>query len=292
MKNSFKKNLPFFEGWYFKHYNGQDTVTFIVGRNIGVNGSGSAFIQVLTNDNSYNFNYPLDTFRFFKKKLIIKVGTSYLTDKGIYVDISTGKFQLKGKLLYSNLTPIKYPLMGPFNLIPKMECRHEIISMNHNVFGSLKINSEIINFDNGSGYIESDMGHSFPKSYTWLQCNSFNNIKASIMLAVADVPVLKTSFKGSLCVINYNNHEYRFATYLGARVDFCNNYCIILKQRKYKLVVKFNVSAGQKLLAPKQGNMSKIIYECTNAKANFWFYNGDNLVFYGNTDNCSYEIVK
>lgn len=292
MNNKINKNYPFFEGWYFKHDNGKEIVTFIVGRNIDSTGAGSAFIQVLTPDNSYNINYPLSTFRFFKKQYVIKVGNSYFTDRGIFVDIYTKDLKLKGKLTYSKLKSIKYPLMGPFNLIPKMECRHEIISMQHKVFGNLTLNSKTISFNNGIGYIESDMGHSFPKNYTWLQCNNFDNIKASLMVAIADVPILNRSFTGVLSVINYKNKEFRLATYLGAKVDFCNNYCIIIKQRKYKLVIKFNEKSGQKLFAPKNGCMSKIIHECCKTNARFWFYYGDNLIFYGNTDKCSYEIVK
>ena len=156
----------------------------------------------------------------------------------------------------------------------------------------MNFNSEIINFDNGIGYIESDAGHSFPKKYTWLQCNNFTNINASIMTAVAEIPILKANFNGAICVINYKNKEYRLATYLGAKVDFCNNYCIIIKQRKFKLVIKLCDTKGHRLLAPKDGNMTRIIYESVCANAKFWFYEGDELIFFGNNDKCSYEIVK
>jgi len=43
----------FFEGWYFKHQKGEDTISFIPGINIDSKGNRSAFIQVITNRNSY-----------------------------------------------------------------------------------------------------------------------------------------------------------------------------------------------------------------------------------------------
>ena len=46
-----------------------------------------------------------------------------------------------------------------------MECYHGIISMNHDILGSLKYNDEDISFNKGKGYMEKDWGHSFPKLY-------------------------------------------------------------------------------------------------------------------------------
>ena len=48
-----------------------------------------------------------------------------------------------------------------------MQCRHEIISMRHNVAGTLKINREQLHFGKGIGYIEKDRGTSFPDQYVW-----------------------------------------------------------------------------------------------------------------------------
>ena len=39
--------------------------------------------------------------------------------------------------------------MGPFAFFPFMECYHGIVSMDHQVFGKLEINGEIVNFDGG-----------------------------------------------------------------------------------------------------------------------------------------------
>lgn len=105
--------------------------------------------------------------------------------------------------------------MGLFRLLPRMECNHEIISMYHGVQGSLILNGKTLTFDDGIGYIEKDWGHSFPKSYVWLQCNSFMKEKCSIIVSVAEIPYLGMNFKGCICAIHYKGIEYRLVTYLG-----------------------------------------------------------------------------
>ena len=46
--------------------------------------------------------------------------------------------------------------MGYFAYIPKMECYHGIVSMNHMVNGVIRINDVDIDFNNGKGYVEKD----------------------------------------------------------------------------------------------------------------------------------------
>lgn len=283
---------PYFEGWYFKHDNGSKTISFVVGRNIDYNGAGSAFIQIITEDASYNINYNLSEFRIFKKNNTIKIAKSFFSENGVYIDIDTPDIKIKGKINYSRLIPYKKSIMGPFDLIPNFACSHKIISMEHRIFGKLHINSKLIEFKCGYGYIESDSGHSFPEHYTWVQCNNFENIKASLMLAVADISLFGKHFDGTVCAIRYKNSEYRLATYLGAKVEFCTNFCIIITQGKYKLVVKLSNAKGHKLFAPKNGNMSRAIEEYICAAGKVWFYEYDRLIFYGNSRRVSYEVVK
>lgn len=46
--------------------------------------------------------------------------------------------------------------MGPFSFVPFMEYYHGILSMDHNIEGSLEHNGKIISFDQGKGYMEKD----------------------------------------------------------------------------------------------------------------------------------------
>ena len=90
--------------------------------------------------------------------------------EGLRLDIHGEGLDLMGELSYKNLTPLRSDIMGPFRFFP-MECRHSVVSMNHEVSGNLFLNGESLEF-RGRGYIEGDSGKSFPENYTWIQCNA------------------------------------------------------------------------------------------------------------------------
>lgn len=47
-----------------------------------------------------------------------------------------------GKLDFGQLWPLKYDIMGPFALVPFMECRHSVWSMRHTVTGNVWISGQ------------------------------------------------------------------------------------------------------------------------------------------------------
>lgn len=262
---------PYFCGYYFKHQILNKTVSFIPGFT-----NDEKFIQVITESGSYFFSY--------NKK-------NHFSEKGIIIDIGNKNFFIRGAIKYGRLTPVAYNIMGPFRFLP-MQCSHGIISMYHKLIGYLNINGRITDFSGGTGYIEMDCGHSFPKSYMWIQCNDFK-VKASVMAAVSDIPLFGLSFKGCICVVWYNNTEYRFATYLGAVILVNNENELILKQGELLLQIDIQErgSNGYNLYAPVKGKMRRIIRECCSCKARFRFYNKNIKVFDMQSQNCSYEFV-
>ena len=100
--------------------------------------------------------------------------------------IRTPEVNVMGRLKFGPRTPLKYDIMGPFALVPFLECRHSVWSMRHSVNGMVMVNGQTFTFQNACGYWEGDRGRSFPKEYLWTQC-SFQN--GSVMLSVADIPV-------------------------------------------------------------------------------------------------------
>ena len=180
--------------------------------------------------------------------------------------------------------------MGVFKYFP-MECRHSIISMHHKLNGHLILNDELLDFSNGTGYIESDSGTSFPKTYLWIQCNDFP-VKCSIMASIADIPFLGFNFKGCICVINFLGNEYRLATYIGVKILKYTDKEIILKQGKYLLKINILRHKGQNLYAPHSGEMTRIIRESLSCQAVFDFYINDKKLFNFKSDNASFEFVK
>ncbi len=280
------KIFSFFEGWYFKHENNNETICFIPGISIDKYGRKKAFIQIITNENSYNIDYPYKQFKVHKNKFCIKIGNNIFSKKGIKIDINNEDISIKGKLLYGKFTPIEYDIMGIFKLIPFMECNHGIISLNHSVIGTLNINNKNVTFN--TGYIEKDWGHSFPKKYLWLQCNNFQEENTSIMVSIAQIPLLGLKFEGCICVVYYKGKEYRLATYEGVESQYTNNR-IVLKQDEYCLDIKFKDDLSHELFAPKNGGMSTKVSESLRCNARFRFYIEDELIFDFESDSASLE---
>ena len=153
----FQGNLSskrYFEGWYYKHVTAdlQHVYSFIPGISLNTDDP-HAFIQMIdgvTGKTQY-FTYPLADFLYDRQLLDIRIGSSRFTKDHIELDIHQGDFHIKGSLHYSDLTP--YPsslfspgIMGWYSFVPRMECKHGVVSVNHFVNGSLNINGKSITF--------------------------------------------------------------------------------------------------------------------------------------------------
>ena len=265
----------YFEGWYFKHSEGEFGVSFIPGISIK-NGEKRAFIQVITKSTSYCVFYDFDEFESSASPFFVKIGNSFFSKEKISLDIHDEKqnIRIHGELFYSGITEIQKSfispnIMGPFSHIPFMECNHGILSMKHIVTGSISINNDIYNFTAGHGYIEKDWGTSFPKTYLWCQANSFNTPNCSLSFATANIPFGLFSFRGLICAFIVNDKEYRFATYNNTKLRKCdvtdNTVDILLKRGKYSLSIKCDNVKGFELLSPVKGDMTKPIWETINS---------------------------
>ena len=279
--NWFTKSCGRFEGWYYKHQANGKSLALIPGR-----AGDGAFIQVVTDDRAYNIRYPLSDYHKGKS---IQIGGSIFSVSGILMDIQSPELKLSGKIKYANLNPIRGDIMGPFQFFP-MECRHGVVSMNHELSGSVTLNGEVFDFSGGNGYIESDRGRSFPSRYTWVQCNDFEQ-NCSIMASVARIPFCGLKFWGCICVVWLNGREYRLATYSGVRILHCEPGVIELGQGKYRLSVTVEKQGGHELAAPHTGSMSHIIRENLSCSARFRFAVGNQVLFEGQSNHASYEYM-
>lgn len=277
----------YFKGYYFKCRAENKTVAIIPAlHNDGKESSAS--LQIITNDNAYII--PYSKIRFSDDKFKIKIGQNYFSEKGISLDVDSKECSIHGKLKFGRLQKIKYNIMGPFQYIP-LQCKHSIISMRHTVTGKISINDNDYIFNNGIGYIEGDRGCSFPKEYIWTQCHF---PKGSIMLSVADIPLLGFSFKGVIGIIMIAGKEIRFATYLGAEVVSISDDTVVIKQGKYTISAKLLETSYQKLNAPVNGKMLRVIHESASCKA--WYQltcnNKTLLEFTSQNASFEYEIKK
>lgn len=290
-KSNYTNKKIYFEGWYFKHQSEDFSIAFIPGININKNGYKYAFIQIITESESYNIDYDFNDFSISKDKQTIKIKDSIFSLKGSIINIKNKDINIRGKLTYKNITSTKGDVMGPFAYFPFMECFHGVLSLNHKVEGSLFINNEELRFKDGIGYIEKDSGRSFPNKYLWLQSNYFSMKDTSIMVSIADIPFLGFNFIGCIAVIYYEGKEYRLATYNGVKVISYNEKGLKIKKGPYRLEVEIEELYPQNLLAPNAGEMIRTIKENIACNARFRFFKGDNLIFNLDSNKTSFEYV-
>lgn len=287
------RKKEFFQGWYFKHQQGKDTVAFIPGVCRERNGQSHAFIQVITNDHSYQATFPASQMICCQNHFGVKIDANVFTHKGIVLNIDREGLLVQGRIRYDGLTPLKRDIMGPFARLPFMECHHEVISMRHKLDGKVRVNGQEFVFTNGIGYIEGDKGHSFPKNYAWFQCNQFDTLKdCSVMAAVADIPFCGFHFQGCICSLLWQGQEFRLATYCGARMVRKDSNGLVVKQGKCLLEIMIVEGEGQKLLAPSRGSMSRTIHESPCREAEVRFSMDNKTIFQGKTQMASWEFVE
>ena len=291
-KNNYINKKSYFEGWYFKHQSDDFSISFIPGININKNGDKYAFIQIITEKKSYNINYDFNDFSISKDKLTIKIKDNIFSLNGVIVNIKNKDINIRGRLTYRNITPIKGDIMGPFAYFPFMECFHGVLSLNHKVEGNLFINDEEFKFIKAKGYIEKDSGTSFPNKYLWVQSNYFKNNDISIMVSIANIPFLGFEFNGCIAVVYYEGKEYRLATYNGVKIISYNEKGLIIKKGQYRLEVEIKELYPQNLLAPNGGEMIRTIKENVACNARFRFFRGENLIFNLDSNKTSFEYVS
>lgn len=272
----FQGNLSqkrYFEGWYFKHV-AKDLVhvyAFIPG--ISLNPQNPhAFIQVingLTGATQY-IEYPVSLFNFSKKHFEVQVGDSVFTTDSMLLNIDSPLIRVSGRLNYS--ARVKYPssrfspgIMGWYSFVPFMECKHGVVSVSHQIEGSLLVDGEYIAFSGGKGYIEKDWGKSFPESWIWFQSNNFMNSDACIMISIAKIPWLGSYFTGFLGFLYHHGTFYPFSTYNKSEITLLQltgeKLTIGFRNKNHTLKVVASLKKSGILLSPKSGEMSRRIKE-------------------------------
>jgi hypothetical protein len=291
-----KKRLHFFEGWYFKQQEGEETISFIPGIQMDENECKLAFIQVIMKEKSHYFTFPINKFYANQDILFIRIDKNLFTRKGIYIDISqvnsrNEKVCIKGHFNYGSLTKVNYSIMGPLQYLP-LPCKHGVISMRHQVDGSMQLDEKSIVMSHGIGYLETDYGTSFPRNYLWTQANATRVQAPQIFATIVTLPICKQEVLGCVAVIIYQGKQYRLATYLGAKILIVKESLAIIQQGRWTLCIHMDKERrAQELLAPCKGELSRKIKEDVKCVVRYSLYCGRRKVFDWTTRNASVEFV-
>jgi hypothetical protein len=150
-----------------------------------------------------------------------------------------------------------------------MECYHGIVSLDHCIYGTLKTDGEMLNFDNGRGYTEKDWGRSFPSAYIWLQTNHFSKPGFSIKSSVEKIPFLGSWFVGFIAGIWLNDRLIQFTTYNGSKLHKSaadrKKVELVFKNRNYMLEIIAHREEATALASPILGLMDGRIEESMTA---------------------------
>lgn len=247
-------------------------------------------------------SYSFQDFSFSNSPFFIKIANNFFSLDEINIDINDSfhMLNIEGNIHFSNRTSISSNLftpniMGPFSYFPSMECNHAVLSMKSNVSGLLHFNDNFINFDDGVAYIEKDWGTSFPKSYIWCQSNEFLAFPANFMLSIAEIPLGVLNFTGIISDISFENKEYKFTTYYGAKLkkyDVNNDSISIEIQQGNKILSVSSLSENSNFLfAPSKGKMKREILESISSKIDVQIKEKDKIIFSNSGFNSGLEIV-
>ena len=110
----------YFFGWYFKCQTETQTLSVIPAVHRS-GGKRSCSIQIITENQAWNFNYQAEDFHRIGEKICI--GNNQFGERGILLDIHTPEVRIRGKLKFGKLCPLKYDIMGPFSILPLLEWR-------------------------------------------------------------------------------------------------------------------------------------------------------------------------
>jgi tocopherol cyclase len=141
--------------------------------------------------------------------------------------------------------------------------------MDHTICGSLNVQGENIDFNNGRGYIEKDWGLSFPSAYVWMQSNHFSKPGISIKCSVAKIPRLGSSFVGFIGGVWTGNRLVRFTTYNFSSLHHISispqSVELKLENKNYHLKIISVRSLSTPLIFPIRGMMEGRIEESMTA---------------------------
>ena len=275
------KNKNFFEGWYFKIVDKKNDykLAIIPGISYGNNeNEHHSFIQVLNGKESYfkYLSYDIDDFRYNNSKFRICIHSNIFTLQGMNLSIDYNDINIHGNIVFKNL--VKWPdniinpgSMGFYNYLKFMECYSQVCALNGSIVGDLNINGINVNFTGGKVYIEKNWGRSFPKSWLWIQSNSFKSRKASITCSVGNIPFPIKNFTGFIIGVTLENEFYSFTTMNHSKINIQHlgkDIVLTATKKDIKLTLKTFTDSKDFLVlkAPNKGSMTSTVKETINGQ--------------------------
>ena len=295
------RKKSYFEGWYFKMVSKDESLAFslIPGISMDVNGKSHSFIQMIdgTEGKTFYESFPSDQFETGDDRFFVKIGDNYFDNQELRIQLP----QISGNVRILN--PVPWPgelgapgVMGWYSFVPMMQCYHGVVSMNHDLEGTVEYNGRTYDLNGGLGYIEKDWGSSFPRCWIWMQTNHFNNLnrETSFMASVAHIPWMGSYFIGFLVAFWLDDHLYRFTTYNGSRMRSAmddEHVYLMFTRKNWKLKITATKGHTGELVSPIVGEMTGKVSESIAANVQLELYEDDRLIYEGAGRNAGLEVA-
>jgi len=300
---------PYFEGWYFKVFEavGQRRYAVIPGVSLSEGSSRlgpHSFVQVLdgvTGATSY-LTYPLEAFSASPDALDVRIGPNHFTARGMTLDLGDADIPLAGHIGFIDPQPwpvkiLSPGIMGWYAWVPRMECYHGVLSLDHGLSGCLQTGAGTVDFERGRGYIEKDWGRAFPSAWVWMQTNHFERPGTCLTASIARIPWLGRSFPGFIVGLLVGGELHRFATYTGARTTMLTvssaEVAWALEDTQYRLELVGHRAETGALRGPSTADMARPVPETLSGSVDVTLTRRRNgsTVFAGSGSYAGMEIV-
>lgn len=256
-----------FEGWYYKAQTAEGEIFCVIPGISRQPDDPHSFIQLLDGFGTRYLRYPVEAFTGAADRLEVHVGNSVFTAEGYRLCTP----EIQAEIRFSSPVPYcprRYTLgvMGPFALLPGVECRHGIVLADSRADGFFRWENGARQITGGRGYVEKDWGRAFPHSYVW--CHAFLDDGASFMLSAATVPLGRACVRGVIAFLRTREGWRKWATYTGARVvSACSlpggAATLRVASPGSSLEVTLRPGAEGTLAAPSAAGMSRQVREST-----------------------------
>lgn len=220
-----QSQTSYFEGWFYRITDGSELNLAIIPGKFRSRERNYDFVQVyddIDNNLVYFETEPTDC----ETENEVVIGDCMFRPDRFRLCFDSHEVSIEADAEFSNLTPwnspYRHPAMGWFSWIPRMQCNHSIISLNHKATGRIRIGKNPKDFTDGCGYLEKTWGKRFPDAWIWSQCFMFDDNIDCMFFSLATVPMLGTSFFGLTAAVVINGQLKKWGSWRSetARLHF------------------------------------------------------------------------
>lgn len=311
---SARRTGDWFEGWYFKLVDAATEHPLAVIPGVSHDESGGtshSFVQLIRPGGAVRYlRFPYEAFRWSKDRFEIRVDENTFSSLGLRLDLPATDDgpAVSGEIEFGRLSPWPVTLLSPgimgwYRFVPRMECYHGVVSMDHALSGGLDWGGQKLDFTDGRGYAEKDWGTGFPSSWLWAQSNHFLDPAGtrlhgvSLTLSIARIPWLGSSFTGHIAGLLEGGRLHRFTTYTGSSLtalEFASGgTAVTIEDRRHILTVDIQGSTPGELKAPRMGAMTGRADEALDASLHVTLRTKDGVdVFAGTGSPAGVEMMN